>query len=48
MDNDFYGAIASLNYNNRKGLKATIGGGWNKYDGDHYGNVLWVKTSTRT
>lgn len=43
MDNDFYGAIASLNYNNRKGLKATIGGGWNKYDGDHYGNVLWVK-----
>lgn len=45
MDNDFYGAIASLNYTNRKGLSATIGGGWNKYDGDHFGNVIWIKNS---
>ena len=43
MGNDFYGAIASLNYNNRRNLTANIGGGWNKYDGDHFGNVLWVK-----
>lgn len=42
MENDFYGAIASLNYDNHKGLKATVGGGWNKYDGDHFGKVLWV------
>lgn len=45
MDNDFYGAIASLNYTNRHGLSATIGGGWNKYDGDHFGNVIWTKDS---
>ncbi|MBR1933405.1 MAG: TonB-dependent receptor [Prevotella sp.] len=41
MDNDFYGAIASLIYNNREGLEATVGGGWNKYDGDHFGLVKW-------
>ena len=43
MDNDFYGAVASLNYNNHENLQATLGGGWNKYDGDHFGLVKWVK-----
>lgn len=42
MLNDFYGFIASMNYDNHKGLLATIGGGWNKYDGDHFGKLLWV------
>jgi iron complex outermembrane receptor protein len=45
MDNDFYGVVASANYNNRKDLKATIGGGWNKYDGQHYGLVNWAKSA---
>lgn len=44
MDNDFYGAVASLNYDSRKGLAATLGGGWNKYDGDHFGRVIWEGT----
>lgn len=48
MGNDFYGAIASLNYNNRKGLQATIGGGWNKYDGDHFGKVVWSEFGSST
>ncbi len=43
MDNDFYGVVASLNYNNRENLQATLGGGWNKYDGDHFGVIKWVK-----
>ena len=43
MDNDFYGAIASVNYNNLRGLKATLGSGWNRYDGHHFGLVKWVK-----
>ena len=43
MDNDFYGVVASLVYDNRQNLQATLGGGWNKYDGDHYGLVTWVK-----
>ena len=42
MGNDFYGAVASLVYNDRKGLEAAFGGGWNKYDGDHFGNVVGV------
>ena len=42
MGNDFYGAVASLFYDNHEGLEATLGGGWNKYDGDHFGNVVGV------
>lgn len=43
MDNDFYGFIASLNYENKHGLAASLGGGWNVYDGDHFGKVIWAK-----
>jgi iron complex outermembrane receptor protein len=42
MANDFYGATSSLNYKNEK-LKLSFGAGWNKYDGDHFGNILWMK-----
>lgn len=41
MTNDFYGAVASLIYNNHNNLEAVLGGGWNKYDGDHFGRVIW-------
>lgn len=41
MANDFYGAIASLLYTGKQ-LNAVIGGGWNKYDGDHFGRVVGV------
>ena len=43
MDNDFYGAVASLNFDNHNGLEVTVGGGWNKYDGDHFGIIKWMK-----
>ncbi|MBQ8047516.1 MAG: TonB-dependent receptor [Prevotella sp.] len=43
MLNDFYGAVASFNYDNRRGLQANLGGGWNKYDGDHFGRLVWVR-----
>ena len=43
MDNDFYGFIGSLNYDNKQGLSAALGGGWNVYDGDHFGKVIWAK-----
>lgn len=40
MDNNFYGTTISLNY--RKGsIDATLGGGWNRYDGNHFGKILW-------
>ena len=42
MDNDFGGGIFSLNYKDGR-INATIGGALNRYDGDHFGNVMWVK-----
>ena len=47
MDNDFYGAIADLNYHDGHRLRATIGGGWNLYDGHHFGLVTWAKETQR-
>ncbi|MDR1197684.1 MAG: TonB-dependent receptor [Prevotellaceae bacterium] len=43
MDNDFFGGIFSLNYKTQK-ISASLGGGINKYVGDHWGNVIWVKS----
>jgi len=40
MDNDFYGITYSANFNLGK-ANTIIGGAWNKYDGDHYGKILW-------
>lgn len=42
LDNDFYGMIYALNYDKNK-LNITVGGGWNKYDGRHFGNVIWAR-----
>lgn len=47
MGNDFYGFVASANYS-LDNFKAILGGGWNKYDGDHWGNVKWVKNPVET
>ncbi|MDO4497617.1 MAG: TonB-dependent receptor [Bacteroidales bacterium] len=43
MENDFYGFVGSINFNNHSNFKSTLGGGWNQYDGDHFGLVKWVK-----
>ena len=42
MDNWFGGGIFSFNYTGER-LAASLGGGLNRYDGDHFGQVLWVK-----
>jgi iron complex outermembrane receptor protein len=42
LDNHFYGVNMSLNYRMGR-LKLNIGTGWNKYDGDHYGKVIWAQ-----
>jgi iron complex outermembrane recepter protein len=40
LDNYFYGQIFSVQY--KEGNNQLIaGGGWNRYDGKHYGNVIW-------
>ncbi|GGC12850.1 TonB-dependent receptor [Dyadobacter sediminis] len=45
LDNYFYGSTFSLDYNSFKKLTASIGGGWNKYDGDHYGRIIWARNA---
>ncbi|MEX0980909.1 MAG: TonB-dependent receptor [Bacteroidales bacterium] len=42
LDNDFYGAIASLNYETDRG-RVIAGGGWNRYIGLHFGRVIWAE-----
>ena len=40
LDNDFYGLIFSFN-NNSDNYNAIIGGSFNKYEGEHFGEYLW-------
>ncbi|MBN1819550.1 MAG: TonB-dependent receptor, partial [Prolixibacteraceae bacterium] len=42
LDNDFYGAVFSVNYQKGK-TDLTFGGGWSTYDGDHFGKVIWAE-----
>lgn len=42
VDSGFAGAVFSLNYT-KGGLNTTVGGGYNYYANDHYGNVIWVE-----
>jgi len=48
MDNDFYGIVASLNYNNKRDLQAVVGGGWNRYSGEQFGHIVWAKPGVAT
>ena len=43
LGNHFYGAVAAVNYHSTN-LQATIGGGANNYNGNHWGNVIWLRT----
>jgi iron complex outermembrane receptor protein len=46
LNNDFYGATYSLDYQSNKKFSANIGGAWNKYDGDHFGEIIWAKNAS--
>lgn len=43
LDNDFYGATYAFNYTPSDKLKFTLGGAWNQYDGDHFGEIIWAR-----
>lgn len=45
LDNYFYGSTFSFDYNSFKKLTASFGGGWNQYDGDHYGQIIWARNA---
>jgi iron complex outermembrane recepter protein len=42
LDNDFFGAVFSLNYKTPK-TDVMIGGAANRYLGDHFGEVIWTQ-----
>jgi iron complex outermembrane receptor protein len=47
LDNDFYGTTFSAHYKIEK-LDVILGGGWNKYEGDHFGKVIWARNASQT
>ncbi len=47
LDNDFYGVIFSANYSKNK-LDLIVGGGFNKYEGDHFGEVIWARFASNS
>lgn len=49
LDNDFYGGVFSFNYISENGAWDVIfGGGANRYDGYHFGEIIWSRISGNT
>jgi len=44
LDNDFYGFVFGLHYQQKR-YKMTLGGGLNRYLGDHFGEVVWARNA---
>lgn len=42
LDNKFYGTVFSAQYNTTT-RQVIVGGGLNKYDGNHFGKIIWAK-----
>ena len=42
LDNDFYGTTFSVNYK-KEAIDLIVGGGWNQYRGDHFGEIVWAQ-----
>ncbi|WP_413513378.1 TonB-dependent receptor [Myroides odoratus] len=42
LDNHFYGMVFNAKYT-EDALQILVGGGANKYEGDHFGTILWTK-----
>ncbi len=47
LDNNFYGTTFSANYKKEK-LDFIFGGGYNKYEGDHFGKVICARYASET
>jgi iron complex outermembrane receptor protein len=46
LDNNFYGGVYSLTYNNNaQKFQATFGGAYHIYDGRHFGEIIWARYS---
>lgn len=47
MANDFYGLVYSVNYKKNR-IEAVVGGGINRYSGDHFGRIIWMQYAGNT
>jgi iron complex outermembrane receptor protein len=47
LDNDFYGNIFSFQFKNNK-TQASLGGGYNRYEGNHFGELIWASKGLPT
>ena len=43
LNNHFYGAVFSTEYKQHEQWSLTAGGGYNEYEGDHFGKVIWSR-----
>jgi iron complex outermembrane recepter protein len=49
LDNDFFGFVGSVNYLSEDGKwDVILGGGANRYDGDHFGEIIWSRIAGAT
>lgn len=49
LDNDFFGFVGSVNYISDNGQwDLVLGGGANRYDGDHFGEIIWARIAGNT
>jgi iron complex outermembrane receptor protein len=47
LDNNFYGTTFSVNYKKEK-LDLIFGGAYNRYEGDHFGKIIWARFASQT
>lgn len=45
LDNHFYGLVGNLTYSGDK-LELILGGGLNRYEGDHFGELIWMQLAS--
>lgn len=43
LDNDFYGFTYNFDYVAKNNLRFTLGGAYNEYRGDHFGEIIWAR-----
>jgi len=48
LDNDFYGVTFSTIYGSGEKLSFTLGGGYNQYKGDHFGEIIWAQFASNS
>ena len=44
LDNHFYGFTSTMQIGKPLERYLVFGGGWNRYEGEHFGNVIWTAT----